>query len=844
MTAVERPRILFIDAYDSFSNNIISLLETSLNAEVTVIRIDTPVEDFSNILKIYAAVIAGPGPGDPRIAKDVGLFRKLWKLDESDLIPVLGICLGFQSLVLAHRGRIERLPEPRHGMVRTIRSHGQSIFKDISLLETVQYHSLYAILDSSQPVETAKAGGERADVSQSSSDMISLAWDLDMDNKAKEQRHVSAQNPISILMAVKHRKKPFCGIQFHPESISSSPEARKVIKNWWIEVENWWKGRRVAFNGNASLQNVHEKIGRSPNRNMANFDRMPLGSKMQRRVISTTVELADLTIPMICEVVGVPQGDAIVFDSENHQRSETGAFSIVGIIEHESLRFEYGVGSSEVRQICSNKATTVSLEKRNGDVFTFLKKFMGSHQARHDQHGIPFWGGLMGYISYEACLETLETRELVQTDRVPRRPDLSFVFVERSIVIDHFRRIVHIQSIKPSDEHWVHSTSSLLSSSPLSVNYPSLPKQLNATISFPDEGEYKSKIRACQESIRAGNSYELCLTTQSTITAPSRLPSWPLYCRLREMNPAPFGAYICLGDLSILSSSPERFMRWSRPSADTLTAVNDPNLCTAKMSTLQFRPIKGTVARRPTSASQPRSLFEATRLLSTEKERAENLMIVDLIRHDLHGVVGSGSVDVPKLMVVEEYETVFQLVTVVEGRMRVDSPCQDLQKDGDLDRQSNGGHCHVENKFEGLMVNNSCGHRKDDDPADEGGNTQESLPNLSRPKLLSPMSALPATLPPGSMTGAPKLRSCQILGALESCPRGVYSGVIGYMDVGGGGDWSVAIRCAVRWKDPKNSVGDTWTVGAGGAVTALSTEEGEWAEMLAKLQATLRVFSD
>lgn len=193
-------------------------------------------------------------------------------------------------------------------------------------------------------------------------------------------------------------------------------------------------------------------------------------------------------------------------------------------------------------------------------------------------------------------------------------------------------------------------------------------------------------------------------------------------------------------------------------------------------------------------------------------------MIVDLIRHDLHGVVGSGKVRVPKLMVVEEYATVFQLVSVIEGRM-------DGLSDSDNDDEDDGAGC-------------DNGHLSD---------------------LRSPMDVLAASLPPGSMTGAPKLRSCQLLQTIEDRPRGIYSGVVGYMDVGGGGDWSVVIRSAVRWdgdgeecdvegagaggsEREEDGKGDTWTIGAGGAVTALSTEEGEWEEMMAKLKSTLRLF--
>ncbi|KAL8865257.1 MAG: hypothetical protein Q9174_006984 [Haloplaca sp. 1 TL-2023] len=113
------------------------------------------------------------------------------------------------------------------------------------------------------------------------------------------------------------------------------------------------------------------------------------------------------------------------------------------------------------------------------------------------------------------------------------------------------------------------------------------------------------------------------------------------------------------------------------------------------------------------------------------------------------------------------------------------------------------------------------------------------------------VDVLAASLPPGSMTGAPKRRSCALLREIENERlRGVYSGVVGYMDVGGAGDFSVVIRSAFRWDVDRKSGSpasgssdrDTWTVGAGGAVTSLSTEEGEYEEMMAKMSSTLRLF--
>ena len=321
---------------------------------------------------------------------------------------------------------------------------------------------------------------------------------------------------------------------------------------------------------------------------------------------------------------------------------------------------------------------------------------------------------------------------------------------------------------------------------------------------MPVESSYKAKIRACQDFISAGDSYELCLTNQVSVRVKSRLSStsWPLYLRLRHLNPAPFAAYVRLGSLTLLSTSPERFMCWSRP------LQRDGSHST---SVCQFRPIKGTVSKaRKTSTGELHilDLAEATSLLSTTKERAENLMIVDLIRHDLHGVVGSGNVSVEKLMVVEEYHSVFQLVSVIKGRL--ESSSSPL----------------------GVLRNSA-------------------IEEKGQQKIKTGIDVLAASLPPGSMTGAPKRRSCELLQTIEEHqPRSIYSGVLGYMCVGGRGDFSVVIRSMFKWdssgsqEEGREETGgeDEWHISAGGAVTILSSEDGEWEEMKLKLMSTMKLF--
>ena len=881
--------VLFIDAYDSFTNNIIALLETKLRVQVTTIKIDDSISNFAEFLTPFSAVIAGPGPGDPRNSKDVGLIRELWKLEEHDLLPVLGICLGFQSLVLAFGGTIDRLVEPRHGLVRRVRGTGEGIFRGMEVLETVQYHSLYASLG---PGGKHKGSGSYDAEHQplKSSVLRPLAWDYELDNFGDCSKNNLSDDTSRVLMAVEHKSKPFFGIQFHPESICSNSNSQMVIEVWWDIAKRWsrpcrdteyslhtpipsyadlgvvqidWrdetklpKHRRAvgdSRNPSISINEVPTRIKRRENSldDLKGYDGVNRSQNHRRkctvRVIESVINTGEATVPSICESLGLTDREVAILDSEMHQRQDVGEHSIIGIVSRNSLRLVYQVGTNVVREVHNGQSEIIDLRRHGGSIFAYLKYFMSQYKVEKSNTGVPFWGGLIGFISYEAGLETIGiTHSRCSTDKGSQRPDSSFVFVERSIVIDHSNQQIHVQTIKPDDQDWVDKTTLRLKRTreklTLSMSPDMVP--LNAQVSLPDATSYRSKIRACQSAIRAGNSYELCLTTQASIHTPNRLATWPLYLRLRHLNPAPFSAYLRLGNLALLSSSPERFLRWSRPSKPPVssTCLKHAFNHEEKTITCQFRPIKGTVKRQPDPNHPPLTLAEATALLETPKERAENLMIVDLIRHDLHGVVGSGRVHVPKLMVVEEYATLFQLVSVIEGSLLVsDSENEDTS-----------------NEIDNRPVS--------DDPI---FSSTQTLPKTG-------IDILAASLPPGSMTGAPKLRSCHILRSLESSPRGVYSGVAGYLDVGGGGDFSVVIRSAVRWddddddgiregnrkrsgaddgredgpeKEKEAAVSDNdneeeWTIGAGGAVTSLSSEEGEWEEMIAKMRSTMRLFED
>ncbi|KAK5657202.1 hypothetical protein OQA88_3260 [Cercophora sp. LCS_1] len=733
----ERPRILFIDPFDSFANNITGLLEQRLGAQVTLVHTDNGAIDdnFLEVLAAVDAVVVGPGPGHPANPSDVGFIDKLWALDDARLLPVLGICLGFQSLCLHHGAEVSRLKQPRHGIVTEVSHRSDDMFGGLQELKATQYHSLHAvnggIVDGAVSWEPTKKCPE----------LQPLAWD--------EADKVNGP----ILMGVRHTTKPFWGVQFHPESICTSAAGAELIANWWTQARSWLFQRgRVTTGGSLSKwlpsANGEQASGASTSSHLAGE---------LRSIVDGNVTLSwekypatrGLTPTAVLNALGYHGEEVIVLDSQGH---DVGRFDMIGIvIPDRTMKVTYKVSDHTLRYgTGAVPSFSVPLDSID-QVWPILQESITQHAPQNTDlpQDIPFWGGFMGYISYEAGLETID----VEPHTTSSAPDINFAFIHRSIILDHQTSSLYVQSLLPSDTHWIQTTGNTIKSLTTQPTPPSTPPPalhpVLATTTTPTQDAYISKIRQCQTYLHSGDSYELCLTDQTTII-PSPAPTpWNWYGTLRTRNPAPHGAYIHLSDVTILSSSPERFLRWTRA-----------GIC-------EFRPIKGTVKKDPLN---PISRAQAEAILSTDKERAENLMIVDLIRHDLAGAVGSGNVWVSQLMEVEEFAKVWHLVSVIQGRF--------------------------EEKGMGVEV-------------------------------------LKRSLPPGSMTGAPKKRSCEILGRIEGGPRGVYSGVLGYLDVGGGGDFSVVIRTAVSEREGE------WRVGAGGAVTVQSDDLGEFKEMEAKSGSVL-----
>ena len=227
------------------------------------------------------------------------------------------------------------------------------------------------------------------------------------------------------------------------------------------------------------------------------------------------------------------------------------------------------------------------------------------------------------------------------------------------------------------------------------------------------EGAYKERIAESQRQIWEGNSYEICLTTTLHADTATPLDPWASYLALRRRNPAPFASFLRFGPLAVASTSPERFLR-----------IDAAGLMRAE-------PIKGTRRRHP-DPEQDAAL--KADLASSLKDRAENIMIVDLLRNDLSHFALPESLHVPRLCEIESYATVHQMVSTIEARLR---------------------------------------------------------PGCSRAQ------AVAAAFPAGSMTGAPKISTMAILDTLERSPRGVYSGAVGYFSLNSATDLSVTIRTLV-----------------------------------------------
>lgn len=342
----------------------------------------------------------------------------------------------------------------------------------------------------------------------------------------------------------------------------------------------------------------------------------------------------------------------------------------------------------------------------------------------------PFRLGWLGWLGYELKRETGGSDQDTSGSAVP---DAGLLFADHAVVLDHQEGLawaLELAGTEPDDatpppalaspgagplrrEGWAaivaHALETARTPTDTASGTATTALRFTARDSHQD---YLAKVLASQGEIREGNSYEVCLTTALTAEAPG-FDVASAYQALRRRNPAPFAALLRFGGVSIASTSPERFL--SIDAGGGLLA----------------EPIKGT-RRRSADAAEDAALRED--LSTSLKDRAENIMIVDLLRNDLSHFAEPGSVIVSRLCAIESYATVHQMVSSIRARLR---------------------------------------------------------PGASR------VEAVAAAFPAGSMTGAPKISTMAILDGLEGGPRGIYSGALGYFSLDGSVDLSVVIRTLV-----------------------------------------------
>jgi para-aminobenzoate synthetase len=392
-------------------------------------------------------------------------------------------------------------------------------------------------------------------------------------------------------------------------------------------------------------------------------------------------------------------------------RPWSGRRSILGGLDDDDVSLTYNAARREVTRHRAGRSDVIG-----DDLFAVLHHELAG--GPRDAH----WVGYFGYASRP------DLPALVRPAAAQGMPDAIWMRSREVHVIEHPQTAGHQK---------LHGRAQ-----------PAASDHANGPTPVP--ADYRDAFDRVQEQLRAGNSYEVNLTHRLTVA--SDLRPVDAYLRLRELNPAPYAGYIQHCGHALLSSSPERY------------ATIDSR------RRIETKPIKGTIQRGTDPADDARS----RRQLATDpKCRAENLMIVDLLRNDLGMVCEPGTVEVPALMEVESYATVHQLVSTVRGRLRAD---------------------------------------------------------------VSTIGALRALFPAGSMTGAPKLRTMEVIRDVEASPRGVYSGAFGWISGDGRADLGVVIRSLTTTGE------GTWEIGTGGGITVRSNVREEHAECGWKTERLLRVF--
>lgn len=408
-----------------------------------------------------------------------------------------------------------------------------------------------------------------------------------------------------------------------------------------------------------------------------------------------------------------------------------------------SIWLDAGPGAVSGMSVMGVPSRLVTVDEPDAAIDTLQELLAAA--PRVEPRAAPTPLGWAGWIGYEAG---------AAEQRTPAHragtPAMVLGFLDRAIVFDHSRRSIRLMTLDDGAEAgaWMEAMERELASLPSEpiAEPPPAPPGAGSARWRHDRAGYLDRIREAQRLIGDGEFYQLCLCNEATVDG--AFDPVALHRRLRRRSPSHHGGLFRAGGLALVCGSPEQF----------LSVGTDGHVVT--------RPMKGT---RPRAADPDADREIARELGANDKERAENVMIVDLMRNDLSRVSQLGSVEVTELFGVEQYATVHQLVSTIESSLQPGRTTADLIR---------------------------------------------------------------ATLPPGSMTGAPKHSAMTAIDRLEDGPRGVFSGVFGRFSLDGTVDLAVVIRSIVV--TPAAA-----TLGAGGGITALSVPEEEYDETMLKARSML-----
>jgi para-aminobenzoate synthetase len=682
-------RTLLIDNHDSYTYNLFQLI-TQVNGIEPVVMVNDDPELLRCDPGEFGGAVISPGPGRPQRPGDIGHVGEL--LQRTD-IPVLGVCLGHQLIAYEAGAAVEPAPRPRHGYLSTVRHSGDLLFAGIPREFTaVRYHSLH--------VRVPLPGT-----------LIPTAWAED-----------------GVLMALRHASLPRWGVQFHPESVAT--EFGRLLLTNFAQL-----ARRERWSPVPVARRPLAPPPRPEPVSVTNAAPAPPATTctMLFRPVATRADTEAIFRRLFA---GSPE--CFWLDSSLVQPG-LSRFSFLGDTSGplgETLTYRVGDAGVTVTDAAGTRSEP-------GSAFDVLGRRLRERRIDGDDT-LPFGftGGYVGYFGYEMKADC--GADAVHTARTP---DALWIFASRLVAVDHETGVTYLVAIHDGSDaaaadarRWLDETARVLAAlrpgaaeddrsgtgrreaeppagtrpgKPPASKHAAPPYLADFLVRDPDG--YQRDVEECQRQLAAGESYEICLTTR--LHLPFDEDDIDFYLRLRRANPAPYSALLRAAGITVFSSSPERFLR-----------VDDAD----GTRVAQSKPIKGTAPRHEDPARDARV---ATELARDPKNRAENLMIVDLVRNDLGQVCEPGSVKVTKYMAVESYATAHQLVSTITGKLNDDVSAVDCVR-----------HC----------------------------------------------------FPGGSMTGAPKLRTMRIIDRLETEARGVYSGALGYFGLAGGADLSIVIRTAIR----------------------------------------------